>query len=259
MYHSLSLSSDPHPLFVNMDTKSPYLSIIIPAYNEEDRLPRTLPQVVHFIEAQSYDVEVIIVNNNSQDRTRQIADELAAEKPYIRVLDEPIQGKGAAVRAGMMAGKGEYLLIADADLSMPITETVKFLPPQIEPYDVAIGSREVEGAKRFDEPLYRHFMGRVFNLIVRVLAVPGFQDTQAGFKCFHRERMREILDRQTIDGWAFDVEMLYIAQQLGQKIVEVPINWHYRPNSRINPLQDSYNMFVEVWGIRQKGKRGEYE
>ncbi len=242
-----------------MDTNKPYLSIIIPAYNEEDRLPRTLPQVVHFIEAQSYGVEVIIVNNNSQDETRQIADKLAAEKPYIWVLDEPTQGKGAAVRTGMLAGKGEYLFIADADLSMPITEVVKFLPPQIEPYDVAIGSREVEGAKRFDEPLYRHVMGRVFNMIVRVLAVSGFHDTQAGFKCFHHEHVQEILERQTIDGWAFDVEMLYIAQQLGQKIVEVPINWHYRPNSRVNPLQDSYNMFVEVWGIRKKGKMGEYK
>lgn len=242
-----------------MDTNPPYLSIIIPAYNEEARLPRTLPQVVHFIEAQSYGVEVIIVNNNSQDKTRQIADELAAEKPYIHVLDEPTQGKGAAVRTGMLAGKGEYLFIADADLSMPIAEVSKFLPPQIEPYDVAIGSREVEGAKRFDEPHYRHVMGRVFNMIVRVLAVPGFQDTQAGFKCFHRDRVQDILKRQTINGWAFDVELLFIAQQLGQKIVEVPINWHYRPNSRINPLQDSYNMLVEVWGIRQKGKRGEYK
>jgi len=142
---------------------------------------------------------------------------------------------------------------------MPINEVSKFLPPTIEPYDVAIGSREMEGAKRFDEPLYRHLMGRVFNMIVRVLAVPGFQDTQAGFKCFHRDRVQDILKRQTIDGWAFDVELLFIAQQLGQKIVEVPINWHYRPNSRINPLQDSYNMLVEVWGIRQKGKRGEYK
>ena len=243
----------------DMDMNTPYLSIIIPAYNEEDRLPRTLPQVVHFIEAQSYGVEVIIVNNNSQDKTRQIADKLAVEKPYIHVIDESTQGKGAAVRTGMLAGKGEYLFIADADLSMPITEVVKFLPPQIEPYDVAIGSREIEGAKRFDEPLYRHLMGRVFNMIVRVLAVPGFQDTQAGFKCFHRDRVQDILTRQTIDGWAFDVELLFIAQQLGQKIVEVPINWHYRPNSRINPLQDSYNMLVEVWGIRQKGKRGEYK
>ncbi len=242
-----------------MDTNAPYLSIIIPAYNEEDRLPRTLPQVVHFIEARSYGVEVIIVNNNSQDKTRQIADELAAEKSYIHVLDEPTQGKGAAVRTGILAGKGEYLFIADADLSMPISEVAKFLPPQIEPYDVAIGSREIEGAKRFDEPHYRHLMGRVFNMIVRVLAVPGFQDTQAGFKCFHRDHVRDILERQTIDGWAFDVEFLFIAQQLGQKIVEVPINWHYRPNSRISPLQDSYNMLVEVWGIRQKGKRGEYK
>lgn len=241
------------------EQKSPLLTIVIPAYNEALRLPRTLPQVVHFVDTQDYDIEVLIVNNNSKDETRQIADEFAARYAYMHVMDEPVQGKGAAVRTGMLAGRGDYLFIADADLSMPIPEVVSFLPPNCEEYDVAIGSREVLGAIRYDEPEYRHLMGRVFNLIVRLLAVPGFQDTQAGFKCFRREAARDILARQTVNGWAFDVELLYIALQRGYKIIEVPISWHYRPNSRINPLKDSFEMFIEVWKIRQKGKRGVYE
>ncbi len=241
------------------EQKRPLLTIVIPAYNEALRLPRTLPQVVHFVATQDYPIEVIIVNNNSQDETRQIADEFAGHYDYMYVLDEPTQGKGAAVRTGLLAGRGDYLFIADADLSMPIPEVVRFLPPHCPAYDVAIGSREVAGAIRYDEPEYRHIMGRVFNLIVRWLAVPGFQDTQAGFKAFRREAARDILARQTVHGWAFDVELLYIALREGYNIIEVPISWHYRPNSRINPLKDSFEMFIEVWKIRQKGKRGVYD
>ncbi len=204
-------------------------------------------------------LKIIIVNNNSRDNTRAIADDFAAEFGYIRVLDEPRQGKGAAVHTGLLAGRGEYLFIADADLSMPIQEVLKFLPPQASAYDVAIGSREVAGAVRYDEPQYRHLMGRVFNWIVRLLAVPGFQDTQAGFKCFRREAARQILKKQTIDGWAFDVELLFIARRCGLKIIEIPIDWHYQPNSRISPLRDSIEMVREVLSIRLKGARGFYD
>lgn len=244
-----------------LDTEriTPLLSIIVPAYNEAKRLPATLPQITHFVGQQKFPIEVIVVNNNSSDNTREIAKEFAKRFRYIRVLDEPRQGKGAAVRTGLKAGVGEYLFIADADLSMPINEVSKFIPPQQNEYDVAIGSREVEGAVRYDEPEYRHLMGRVYNLIVRLFAVPGFQDTQAGFKCFKREAARLIIDRQTVDGWAFDVELLYIAQRHNCKIIEVPIEWHYQPNSRINPLRDSYEMFLEVFKIRRKGARGVYD
>ncbi len=240
-------------------SSQPLLTIVIPSYNEAKRLPRTIPQVAHFVDSQDEEIEVIIVNNNSRDETRQIADEFAAKFPYVRVIDEPRQGKGAAVRTGLLAGRGAYLFIADADLSMPIAEVVKFLPPQADAYDVAIGSREAPGAVRYDEPEYRHIMGRVFNFIVRLLAVPGFHDTQAGFKAFRREAARDIAQRQTIDGWAFDVEVLFIALRHNYKVIEIPIEWHYRPNSRINPLKDSFDMFVEVWNIRRKGMRGVYD
>ncbi|MFK7800346.1 MAG: dolichyl-phosphate beta-glucosyltransferase [Anaerolineae bacterium] len=237
----------------------PLLTIVVPAYNEGKRLPATLPQIVHYISQQAFGVEVIVVNNNSSDDTRQIADEFAADYSYIKVIDETRQGKGAAVKTGMLAGSGEYLFIADADLSMPIGEVSRFLPPESGDYDVAIGSREAPGAVRYDEPEYRHIMGRVFNLIVRWFAVPGFHDTQAGFKCFTHEAAHQVFPKQTVDGWAFDVEVLYIAQKQNCKILEVPIEWHYQPNSRINPLRSSYEMFVEVFKIRQKGKQGIYD
>lgn len=235
------------------------LSLIIPAYNEAKRLPQTLPQIIDFVQLLSVPAEVIIVNNNSSDKTRQIADEFAEQYPFISVLDEPRQGKGAAVRTGMLAARGEYLFMADADLSMPIDEVEKFLPPQLDSYDVAMASREVDGAQRYNEPAYRHLMGRIFNLVVKVFAVPGFQDTQCGFKCFQRGAALDVLAYQSIDGWAFDVELLFIAQRRGYKIVEVPIDWYYRANSRISPISDAIDMFREVLKIRLNGWRGLYD
>lgn len=236
----------------------PLLSLIIPAYNEGQRLPQTLPQVIEFIGNQSFESEIVIVDNNSSDDTQAIAARFAAENPCIVLLSEPVQGKGAAVKTGMISASGEYLFMADADLSMPVDEVSKFLPPNLSGYDVAIASREVQGAVRYNEPGYRHLMGRVFNYVVKILAVPGFQDTQAGFKCFRREVALDILKRQTINGWAFDVELLFIARRLGYDIVEIPINWYYRANSRINPLGDAVKMFREVLKIRINGWRGVY-
>jgi glycosyltransferase involved in cell wall biosynthesis len=237
---------------------TPFLSIIIPAYNEALRLPASLKQVEDFVAAQSYPVEVIVVNNNSRDATPQIAREFALAHAYARALDEPRQGKGAAVRTGMLAAQGEYLFMCDADFSMPIDEINKFLPPAVDAYDVAIASREAPGARRIGEPEYRHLMGRVFNFIVRTLAIPKVQDTQCGFKVFRRAAAREVLPLQTIDGWGFDVEILFIALRHGFKLIEIPITWYYRPQTKINPVQDSVNMFVEVMRVRINGWRGVY-
>jgi len=235
------------------------LSIIIPAYNEALRLPQTLPEIVRFVNDQSFEAEVIIVDNNSSDDTHIIASQFADEHAFIRVLTEPIQGKGAAVRKGMLNAEGNYIFMADADLSMPIQEVTKFIPPELDAFDVAIGSREVKGAVRYDEPGYRHLMGRIFNLVVKVLAVPGFQDTQAGFKCFRKSIAIDILACQQIQGWAFDVELLFIAQKRGYQIVEVPIHWYFRENSRISPLKDAMDMFQEVVRIRRNDMRGLYD
>jgi dolichyl-phosphate beta-glucosyltransferase len=242
-----------------IDGNNPLLTIIIPAWNEERRLPTTLPQVVAFAEAQDYPVEILVVDNASADRTSDVVREIAAEHPIVSLLHQPIQGKGAAVRLGMLAGKGEYLFICDADLAMPIEEVAKFMPPALADYDVAIASREAPGAQRYDEPWQRHLMGRVFNFVVRMLAAPGIQDTQCGFKCFHRDAARDLFSIQTIDGWAFDVEVLHAAQRRGYHLVEVPINWYYGADSRINPIRDSINMLIEVLRIRRNGSAGLYD
>jgi dolichyl-phosphate beta-glucosyltransferase len=238
----------------------PYLSLVIPAYNEgdPDRLPLSLSKITTFVDAQDYVTEVIIVNNNSTDNTLEIAQSAASEHPYIRVMTETTQGKGAAVRTGMMAATGEFLFICDADLSMPIEEVNKFFDPLENGYHIAIASREAPGSQRIDEPEMRHIMGRVFNFIVRVIAVHGLDDTQCGFKCFRRDVAQALFPHQTIDGWAFDVELLFVAQKRGYKIIEVPITWYYKDHSKIKPFMDSINMLVETIRIRINGWRGRY-
>lgn len=233
------------------------LSIIIPAYNEEKRLPRSLDQIVAFVREQPEPMEVLIVENGSHDRTTEVAEQYAAQYPFIRVMHSP-KGKGAAVRAGMLAGRGRYLFICDSDLSMPIAEVRKFLPPVLGDYDVAIASREGPGAHRYGEPAYRHLMGRVFNFIVRILAIPGFQDTQCGFKSFRREVGKEVFADLTMTGWAFDVEALFIALRRGYRVVAVPINWYFDADSRVDPLRDTWRMVRDVLRIRLNGWRGVY-
>jgi len=242
-----------------LETDRPFLSIIIPAHNEERRLPGSLEKIVAFLEKQDYQAEVIVVDNDSSDNTSGVVEGFMARYPFISLIREERRGKGLAVKLGMLAARGEYLFLCDADLSMPIEEVAKFLPPQLEDYDVAIASREVEGARRYGEPPHRHLMGRVFNLIVRLLAVRGFQDTQCGFKCFRREVARDIFSRQTMEGWGFDVEVLFIAQKRGYRIVEVPINWYYMANSRVRPIRDSIRMFREVLQVRINDWRGVYD
>jgi len=237
----------------------PFLSIVVPAYNEEARLPQTLPRIVDFLRAQDYAAELVVVDDGSTDGTCRIVEDIAATVPFVRLIRNEHRGKGYAVKTGGMAAAGDYIFLCDADLSMPIEEVARFLPPALEEYDVAIGSREVEGARRYDEPGLRHLMGRVFNTLVRLLAVRGFQDTQAGFKCFAREAAREMFPYQTMDGFGFDVEILFIAQKRGFRIVEVPINWYYMSNSRVSPVSDSVRMFREILQVRMNDWRGLYD
>lgn len=248
------MDSETHPT----DDRQPFVSIIIPAYNEEARLPDSLSLIAAFAQRQPYPVEVVVVDNNSSDRTRAVVEEFAAEAPYVRPLFEGTQGKGAAVRTGMLAARGAYRFICDADLSMPIEEITRFLPPSLTDFDVAIGSREAPGAVRYDEPWHRHVMGRVFNTIVRLFAVHGFQDTQAGFKMFRAEVAEVLFPLQMLNGWSFDVEVLFLAQKRGYRIVEIPIHWYYKANTRIHPLRDSIDMFMDVLRIRWNALRGRY-
>jgi len=192
---------------------TPLLSIIIPAYNEEHRLPRTLEQIFAFLSEQKYTAEVLVVENGSNDKTFEIASEFAKLNQNLYVYQEKKRGKGNAVRRGMMEAQGEYRFLCDADLSMPIVEVNKFLPPTLNDIDIAIASREVPGAIRYNEPHYRHLTGRVFNNLIRLLVLPDLQDTQCGFKCFNADVAEDVFRYQTLTGWSFDVEILYIAQR----------------------------------------------
>ena len=218
-----------------------------------------MKDITAFVAAQDYPIEVVIVNNNSSDDTLAIAEAAAAKHPYICVITEPTQGKGAAVRTGMLMARGEYLFICDADLSMPIEEVNKFFSPDLPAYDIAIASREAPGSKRIGEPQTRHIMGRVFNTIVRLVSVHTLQDTQCGFKCFRRDIALELFAMQTINGWAFDVELLFIAQRWGFNIIEIPITWIYKDHSKIKPINDSINMLLETLKIRRNGWQGLYD
>jgi glycosyltransferase involved in cell wall biosynthesis len=236
----------------------PFLSLIIPAHNEAIRLPETLNQVFEFAAKQPYTMEVIVVENGSQDNTLEIAQDFADNILQMRVLQIAQSGKGRAVQQGMLAAQGEYRFMCDVDFSMPIDEINRFLPPTLEGYDIAIASREAPGAVRHGEPYYRHFVGRIYNGLIRSLALPDLQDTQCGFKCFRGDVADDLFPRQTLTGWSFDVEILYIARLLLYRIMEIPIHWYYNPHSKVKVLRDSFHMGADLLTIRMNAKRGVY-
>ncbi len=159
----------------------------------------------------------------------------------------------------MLEAQGKYRFLCDADLSMPIAEVNKFLPPVLDDTDIAIASREIPDAIRHNEPYYRHLTGRVFNTLIRLLVLPGLQDTQCGFKCFRAEVVEETFHYQTLTGWSFDVEILYIAQRKGYQIREIPINWYFNSDTKISVLHDSLQMFQDLLAIRRNARDGLYD
>lgn len=237
----------------------PFLSIVIPAYNEETRLPGTLQKIFQFLKTQPFDAEVIVVENGSSDQTYEIARDFAKQYPSLRAIKSQSRGKGLAIQHGVREATGDYIFLCDADLSMPIEEISKFLPPQLKNVDVAIASREAPGAERINEPSYRHVTGRVFNTLIRWLVLPGLQDTQCGFKCIRAAVAHEIFPLQRLTGWAFDVELLYIARHRGYRVVEVPIHWYFNADSKISVLRDSLRMFLDLLVIRRNAWRGLYD
>ncbi len=238
--------------------ESPYLSIIIPAYNEERRLPTTLEQARQFVEKQSYPVEVLVVENGSSDRTFQVAEAFAQAHPQFKAIQETERGKGRAVKRGMLLARGQYRFMCDADLSMPIDEINRFLPPLQENFDLAIGSREAPGAVRYNEPFYRHLGGRLINLVIRLLALPGMQDTQCGFKCFRAQVAEDLFASLTMTDWSFDVELLFIARKRGYQIVEIPIPWYFMTESKVNLIRDTFKMVLDILKIRRNDWSGRY-
>jgi dolichyl-phosphate beta-glucosyltransferase len=242
-----------------LSSENPFLSIVIPALNEELRLPRSLPKIAAFLQTQTFDAEVIVVDNGSTDKTAAVVAEFAKTYPYVKFIQLAVRGKGRAVKAGMLAAKGEYRFICDADLSMPIEEISKFLPPNHKGADVLIATREGNEAKRIGEPYRRHLMGRILNFIVKLTAVGEFEDTQCGFKMFTRKAAEDLFQVQQMNGIGFDVELIYVALRRGYNVIDVPITWYYDPDSRMRLIQDSLNILREIWEIRQNWRRGVYE
>jgi glycosyltransferase involved in cell wall biosynthesis len=214
--------------------------------------------VVAFVQKQPFESEVLVVENASRDQTLQVAQEFSARYPLVRAIHEDQPGKGRAVQKGMLAATGSYRFFADADFSMPVDEITRFLPPAVDA-PIVIASREAPGAVRYDEPSYRHITGRVFNSLIRLLVLHDLDDTQCGFKMFRAEAVDELFPRQTLMGWSFDVELLYIARRRGYPVIELGVPWYFNPESKVNVLRDSWRMFTDLLAIRRNGRMGVYD
>ena len=234
----------------------PRLSIVIPAFNEEARIRSTLDQVIAFLLSRPYSWEIIVADDGSTDATARLVNELSEGRPEVKLLRLPHRGKGGAVKHGMLAAAGEFRFLCDADLSMPIEQVERFLPPQVGGAAIVVGSREAPNSRRIGEPMRRHLMGRFYNWLVRRLAVPGISDTQCGFKCFPGEQASALFQRQRTNGFAFDVEILFLARRSGLKVTEIGIDWYFREESKVRPLLDSVVMTWDLIKIRWLHRRG---
>jgi glycosyltransferase involved in cell wall biosynthesis len=235
-----------------------FLSIIIPAHQEAGRLPGTLQTIDTYLAKQSYSAEVIVVENGSHDRTADVVREFAREHPYVRLIQEQRRGKGLAVRLGMLAACGQYRFMCDADLSMPIDEIDRFLSQQPDSWDVAIGTRNDPASNRYGEPLATRLRGCTFNVLVKLFVLPGFEDTQCGFKCFTAEATKDLFTTQVSNDMSFDVEVLFIARKRGYKITKVPIDWYFNTDSKVRMFRDPLWMIVNILTVRLNWWRGKY-
>jgi dolichyl-phosphate beta-glucosyltransferase len=246
---------------MNKHTPAPQrtgLSLVIPAYNEERRLPRTLAEIRRYQARFAGQIEVVVVDDGSADGTVALVKREAARMPGLHLIERPHRGKGAAVRAGMLAARHPWIILCDADLSMPVDQLDRFIAVLDSGVDIAVGSREADGSRRYDEPARRHVMGRVFNLLVRMLVVRGLDDTQCGFKGFRRSVARDLFSHQRLDGFGFDAEVLFLAQKRGYSMQEVPIDWHFDADSRVRPGVDTVKMTLDLLRIRYYDLRGDY-
>ena len=242
-----------------MTESAPDLSIIIPAYNEELRLPDTLDKIAAFLQGEPTSAEVVVVDDGSSDRTVAVAEAFRGKLPQLRVISNGTnRGKGYSVRNGSLQARGRVALFTDADLSAPIEESRKLIEA-LKTHDVAIGSRAMDrGLIGVHESLFREFAGIVFNKIVRFILWLPFVDTQCGFKAFRMERCRILFEQQTIERFGFDPELLYLARHHGLSIVEVPVRWSHSPATKVSMMRDSVQMFLDVFIIRWNSLKGRY-
>jgi glycosyltransferase involved in cell wall biosynthesis len=236
-------------------------SIVIPAYNESERLGATLEKVLAYVRQQGWDAEVIVVNDGSRDNTAEIVRAFAKNNPILRLVENPgNRGKGYSVRNGILNSRGDIVIFSDADLSSPIEEMPKLLQALGGGADIAIGSRWLRAELQTQrQSLHRQLFGRVFNGLNRILLGLQFKDTQCGFKAFTRRAAQMILPLQRIERWGFDPEILFIARKLKYKIVEVPVTWGHDERSRMSYLKDGMKMLEEMVQIRRNSMRGRYD
>ena len=236
------------------------LSIIIPSYNEETRLPETLQRIAEYLPTLRMRTEVLVVDDGSTDRTVAIAESFHGKLTGLRVLSNGAnRGKGYSVRHGMLEAQGDMVLFTDADLSAPIEEAEKLLTPLNNGYDVAIGSRAMDRSLiSTHQSIFRETAGIIFNKIVRMVLRLPFVDTQCGFKAFRRERCRIIFEQQRIEGFGFDPELLYLARHYGLRAIEIPVRWGHSEATKVNMLGDSLKMFADIFTIRWNAMSGRY-
>jgi dolichyl-phosphate beta-glucosyltransferase len=231
---------------------TPELSIVVPCYDEEQRLPRTIERIEKYFAGRSISYELILVDDGSSDGTRKVQDAAAARNPSVRVEALPRnRGKGRALAAGVAVARGVEILVTDADLSTPIEELEKLRVALHGGAGVAIGSRALRGSRvEISQPVYRVLMGKVFNLLVQAVLLPGIWDTQCGFKLFRADVAHEVFAGLTTDGFGYDPEVLYLAKKRGVKIAEVPVVWRNSAPTKVMPIKSSYDMFKHVVKIR---------
>jgi len=252
-----------------MANSQPYLSVVIPSYNEQNNIKRkVLDFVWHYLKKQTYSWELILSDDGSTDGTLENLEKFSLEDERIKLLKNPHRGKGPTVSAGMLAAQGQWRLFTDFDQSTPLPEIEKLLE-HTDDNDIIMGSREIKGALRDKEPLHRHLMGKGFNLLVQMLAVPGIYDTQCGFKLFSEQATKKLFPKLVVYGGqnlredaftgAFDVELLYLARKFNFQIKEVPILWKHYHTDRVNPIKDSWRMFKDIVRIRLANLQGKYK
>src|SRR6202140_3799549 len=236
------------------------LSIIIPSYNEEARLPETLQRIAEYLPTLGLRTEVLVVDDGSTDRTAAVAESFCGKVPGLRVLlNGTNRGKGYSVRHGMLESQGDIVLFTDADLSAPIEESDKLLRALNHGYDVAIGSRAMDRSLiSTRQSIFRETAGIIFNKIVRIVLRLPFVDTQCGFKAFRRERCRILFEQQRIEGFVFDPELLCLARHHGLRAIEMPVRWGHSAATKVNMLGDSLQMFADIFTIRWNAMSGRY-
>ena len=242
-----------------MSPAAPELSIIIPSYNEELRLPATLDRIAAYLQRDGREAEILVVDDGSNDGTAAVAESFHGRIPSLRVVSNGVnRGKGYSVRHGMLEARGRIALFTDADLSAPIEEAGKLIAA-LETHDVAIGSRAMDRSLiSVHESRFREFAGIIFNKIVRIILWLPFVDTQCGFKAFRRERCSILFEQQRIERFGFDPELLYLARHHGLRAVEIPVRWGHSPATKVNMWRDSIQMFIDVFTIRWNALAGRY-